>query len=487
MADINLGNYENSQLLPSLQENLANIRGLMAGSSDLMINEITISGVPSALICCEALVSTQIMTNLLILPLVRLELPNATADELIAHIKDKMLLALDRPGVPDYGLLLRLIMSGFVVLIMEDGGGGLAFGIQGYDRRGVSEPSAEGNIKGSHEGFVETIRVNIAMVRRKVKSPTLKFELFQLGSKSKTDVALCYFTDKASPRLIEEIKGKLHDIKLETILASGYVQPFLEERGGIFENVGTTERPDTLCGKLLEGRVALFIDGTPFVLIIPFLFVENFQTLDDYNSKPYYAAIIRWVKYVAFIMAIFLPGVYIAIAIFHPEMLSARLLIILYKAESGAPFPLAVEAVIMLVLYEILREAGLRLPKPVGGAVSLVGGLIIGDAAVSSGLVSMPLLLVVALSVTASFVIPSLNQPITMLRFAVVIAGGAGGLYGIALVFGVVLINLCSMEDFGIPSTAPISPFSLKAMRDVLVRVGFRRLQWGNYTIDNKQ
>lgn len=151
MADINLGNYENSQLLPSLQENLANIRGLMAGSSDLMINEITISGVPSALICCEALVSTQIMTNLLILPLVRLELPNATADELIAHIKDKMLLALDRPGVPDYGLLLRLIMSGFVVLIMEDGGGGLAFGIQGYDRRGVSEPSAEGNIKGSHE------------------------------------------------------------------------------------------------------------------------------------------------------------------------------------------------------------------------------------------------------------------------------------------------------------------------------------------------
>lgn len=474
-----------SPLLLSLQENLSNIRKMMDNSTDLMINELQISGINSALLCCEGLVSTQVMTNLLLLPLMRIDLPKTTPEGLLAHIENDLILALDRPHVEDYALLLRLIMSGFVVLLIEGGAVGLAFGFQGYDRRSVSEPSAEGNIKGSHEGFVETIRVNIAMVRRKVKSQTLKFELFQMGSKSQTDVALCYFTDKVPPQIVVEIKRKLAAIKLETILASGYVQPFLEEKGSFFENIGTTERADVLCGKMLEGRVALLIDGTPFALIIPYLFVENFQTLDDYNSKPYYATIIRWVKYIAFILSLLLPGVYIAIATFHPEMLNDRLLIILAKAESNAPLPLACEAIIMLLLYEILREAGLRLPKALGGAASLVGGLIIGDAAVSSGLVSMPLLLVVALSVTAAFVIPSLNQPLTLLRLGFVIVGGVGGLYGIALLLAVVLINLCSMEDFGIPATAPLSPFSLKSMRDVLTRVGFRKLQSGDFKIDN--
>ena len=230
--------------------------------------------------------------------------------------------------------------------------------------------------------------------------------------------------------------------------------------------------------------MGVMIEGTPFAIVIPAMFTENFQTLDDYNFRPYYATFLRYIRYIAFFLAVFFPGIYVAAALFHPEMFNSRLLMNLAAAEEAAPLNLMWEALITLIFYEIIREAGVRLPKSVGGAVSIVGGLIIGDAAVSAGIISNPMLLVCSISVTASFVIPSLDQQVTVFRLAAVVLGGFAGLYGIALLTAFLLANICAAENYGLPVMAPVSPFTRKAMGDVAVRLGFRRMGKRGFTVE---
>ncbi|MEG2429676.1 MAG: spore germination protein, partial [Oscillospiraceae bacterium] len=219
------------------------------------------------------------------------------------------------------------------------------------------------------------------------------------------------------------------------------------------------------------------VDGTPYALIIPYFFAENFQSLDDYSRKSYYVGFVRILKYISFFIAFLLPGIYVAITTFHPEILPPSLLFNVAASEEITPFPVFIEALLFQFMYEIMREAGLRLPRPIGHAVSIVGALVIGDAAVSAGLVGSPMVLIVALTAIASFVVPSLYEPVAILRFAFIFAGGLFGLYGITLLGLVVLFNICSLASFGTPYMSPISPFSLSAMRDTFIRVGFKKMQ----------
>lgn len=479
--------FKGIPLSADIDENIKNIERIMKNCSDLLINPFLISGIRCNLICLEAMVSTSTITNLILNPLTELKLPDdITSEEVYEHIDKRMLLTTDRGIVTEYGDLIRRLMSGFAILIVDGSNKAFGLGVQGYSVKGIDEPSSEGNIFGSHEGFTETVRTNMSLVRRRIKSPLLKFELFPVTDLSNVDVIVSYMTDRVPKKLVDDVKKQLKGMKLETILSGGYVEPFLNNtKLSLFSGISVTERPDVFCAKILEGRIGVIIEGTPFSLILPALFIENFQTLDDYTFRPYYTTFIRWVRYIAFIAAVFLPAVYVAVITFHPELFNHTMLIILSEAEELAPLPLMTEALIVLIFYEIIREAGIRLPKSVGGAVSIVGGLIIGDAAVSAGVISNPLLLVCAIAVTSSFVIPSLNQPVTLLRFAAVIAGGIAGLFGIALVAALIIVNICSLENAGTPVMSPVSPFTPPAMRDVLLRVGFKKMQKKKVAIQN--
>lgn len=478
--------FEKFPVTGSLDENVKNIENILGKTSDLLLNPFFINGVPCSLICFEGLVSTQTITNLMLVPLTELNGGDLyTPDKIFRHIRDNMLMTIDRGMTAEYGDLIRRLMSGFAVLLIDGISTAIAFGVQGYETRGISEPSTEGNIYGSHEGFVETVRTNMSLVRRRMKSPLLRFELFPITKTGHTDVIVAYMADRVPVELVKKIRSRLEEIPLETLLGSGYISPFLDDtKKTVFSGASLTERPDVFCAKILEGRIGIMIEGTPFAVIVPSLFIENFQTLDDYNFRPFYTFIIRWIRYLAFFVAVFLPAVYVAMVTFHPELFNHTLLVTLAAAEQTAPLPLAVEAFIVLIFYEIIREAGVRLPKSVGGAVSIVGGLIIGDAAVSAGIISNPLLLACAISVTASFVIPSLNQPITLLRFAAVAAGGICGLYGISLLAAAMLVNICAVENYGVPVMSPVSPFTPKAMRDVLTRIGFPRMAKGQASVE---
>ena len=476
--------YYYSPIITDLKKNLEEIKRISGGSTDLMINEFVCGGIDCALLCCEGMLSTQTITELIFEPLMHVE-KKLNSHELFKHIRTKLLLSIDQPVAENYGTLFRTLNSGFAVLIAEGMNIALAFGVQGFAMRGISEPSGEANIMGAHEGFVEVIRTNISLIRRRLKSPFLVTKLFVKGDKSQTDMCICYMQDRVPEKLLNQIKESLDEMELESVLSTGYVRPFVEKRSfELFSSTGTTERPDVLCSKLIEGRVALLIDGVPFAIVIPRLFCESFQTLDDYAFKPYYSTFIRWIKYAAFIIAVLLPSLYIAVATYHPELLNSTLLMILVESEAKAPLSLMTEALGVLLMYEIIREAGIRLPKPVGGAVSIVSGLIIGDAAVQSGLISTPLLTISALAVISGYVVPELNPTVTMLRFGFLVAGGLLGLFGISLLACAVLVNICATEDYGFPYTAPLSPFKKGGMRDTAVRTGFRRMQSGGFTVE---
>lgn len=460
-----------------LLQRLIDIRALCGGTGDLIVHELEVSGVSCAVVLCEGMVDTNTFSKMFALPLTSLSLSDASPQAVLTWVRKHALLAPDQKEIYTYTELFRFIMSGFVVLLIDGVEPGIVFGIQGYTGRSVSEPSGETNERGSREGFIEKLRPNISMVRRRFKSPDLMFEIITFGEKSRTDAALVYLRGTVAPELLRKVKERLSKVRMDVVLESGYIQPFLDAKPlSLFSGVGYTERPDTLCAKVAEGRIGLIVDGTPYALIVPYLFNEHFQSLDDYAHRPYYATFIRWLKYAAFFFSILLPGFYVAVGSFHPELLPATLLNSLLVSEETTPFPLMFEALVIFFIYEIMREAGLRMPQSVGHAVSIVGALVIGDAAVSAGIIGTPMVIVVAVTAISSFVVPTLYEPITILRFAFILIGGMFGIFGVAAAFFAVAANLCAVNPLGVPATTPATPFSLYSMRDVLFRWGWKTL-----------
>ena len=460
-----------------LMENMVKVRALSQNSTDLLERQIEVSGVPVAILMCEGMVNLQLFTQILVRPLTELSLENADGEAVARWVSRETVLSGDQKEFFTYDELFSFLMAGFVVLLIDGVDRGIACGMQGYSFRSVSEPSTEMNITGSREGFVEPIRVNQTLIRRRLRSPSLKFEMYPIGEKSRTDICLVYLTDTADPRMVEEVKRRLGKLSSDILLSQGYLRPYLEGQPlSPFSSVGTTERPDTLCAKINEGRIGILVDGTPFALVVPYLFEEHFQSMDDYSYRPYYGSFIRLLKYFAFLLSIFLPGGYVAITSFSPEMLPDSLLFNIAASEQQTPFSMMTEALVIHLIYEIMREAGLRLPRPVGHAVSIIGALVIRDAAVKAGIIGSSMVMVVALTALSSFVVPSLYEPAAILKFVFILVGGTWGLFGISVGFVLLLTNLCALESLGVPVMAPLSPCAPADLRDGLWRTGWKKL-----------
>lgn len=479
-------NYENTPLALSLDDKILDIKAVCGNTADLNIMEVEISGVKCAVVTIEAMLSTMSISQEMFKYLMSFSEEGCDGERIFCYLTRQSLLSTERSTVYTYGELLRYAFSGFGIVLIDGLKKAVVFGVQGYDKRSVSEPTSDVNVKGSKEGFIEVVRTNISLVRRRLKTPSLRFELFSVGELSKTDIAIAYVQGRATQKMIDDVRKKLKKIKLDTILTSSYVSSFLEQdKKSFFSSIYTTERPDVFCAKLNEGRVGILIDGTPYALLCPCVFSENFYTMDDYASKPFYATYLRILKYLCFFITVAIPGVYVALATYHPETFSHKLLLNLSASEEATPYPLYVEVFIMMIFYEIMREAGIRLPKAVGGAVSIVGGLIIGDAAVKSGLVSGAILIVIGITATASFVIPNVNEQTTILRLIFILAGGISGLFGIGLACGILILNICSMENYDVPFTAPFTPFSPRAFFHSFVRADFKELEKEHSTISS--
>ena len=467
-------NYSINEIKLSLQSQFDN-------SADLSVHVFTLKSalkIQAAVITMEGLVDKEQLSQSVLNPLLTFDYGarDSAAVSVIAY--SSVMASSDVIKLSSADEIVTYITSGFAVLMIDGAEELYAVGVQGYSFRGVSEPESEVVQRGSREGFTEPLRVNMSMIRRRMKTPDLKFEQMTVGTDSKTQLMICYLQSQVSLDLLNKLKNRLSGCNLETVLASGYLSDYLEDNGSgsLFSGVGISERPDTVCGKMTEGRIAIIVDGTPAVMIVPHLFVEEFQSVDDYSNRTYYAAFIRLMKYLSFFVSVFLPGLYVALAQFHPEYFPTWLLINTSESLAQTPFPVTAEVLAITVVYEIMKEAGLRIPKSLGHAVSIVGALVIGDSAVNAGIISASTLMVVATAAICGYVTSPLYPPIMMLRMLFIVVGGFTGLWGITLATAVVLIGMCAKTSLGVPYLSSLSPFSLRRMRDVFIRAGWRQL-----------
>lgn len=470
----------------SLKENINQLKKMFKNSADFTVRDMKLKSqlkLNAAVITIEGMCSKEVVAISVINPLLEYDFEYAKPEKVFELIEKTVLTSSEIVEVNSIDEVITFSTSGFAVIAVDGTSKMLAIGTQGFSFRGVNEPESEVVQRGSREGFTEPLRINMTLIRRRIKSPDLVFETVTVGSTSQTQMMICYLQKRVSENILEEVRKRLASCDLKTVLASGYLTDYLEDRGAksLFSGVGISERPDTVCGKLTEGRVAILVDGTPAVIIVPHLFVEEFQSVDDYSSRPYYAAFVRILKYISFFAAVFLPGLYTAFAQFHPEYFPTGLLIKTSEALLQTPLSVTFEVILITFLYEIMREAGLRIPKPLGHAVSIVGALVIGESAVSAGIISSSSLMVVAAAAICSYVTAALYPPIMVLRFAFVIVGGIFGLWGIVLLACILLINMCGKTSFGVPYMSSLAPFSWRRMRDVFVRDGWRKL--GKHTI----
>ena len=472
----------------SLKENINELKKLTSGSADFTVRNITLNnGAECAIFTTEGMSDKEGLAISAINPIIQTKMPDKKGKELFDYIYYSVLSASEIVLVKTFDKALDFSMSGFAVLAVDGCDLMLAIGVQGYKFRSVSEPESELVQRGSREGFTESMRVNMTLIRRRMKNPSLVYETITVGKTSKTHLAMVYIKGTATDSSVDEVKKRLKACDIETVLGAGYLVPYLEDSGKneIFTGVGITERPDTLCGKLMEGRIGIIVDGTPSVLIIPHLFVENFQSIDDYSNRPYFASIIRIIKYIAYLTAVFVPGLYLALVIYHPEYFPDVLLRNIQDSLEHTPLPLMLEVFLIDFMYEIMREAGLRLPKVLGHAVSIVGALVIGDCAIQAGIIGAPTLMAVAVAALSSYVIPDLYPQITILRLSFIAVGGVLGVWGIVMLSCVVMVYMASKSTLGVVFISPIAPFSKEYMRDVFVRLGWKKLSKYNMNVQN--
>ena len=367
----------------------------------------------------------------------------------------------------DDNVAVEAVLSGDGVLVVEGESDYLVFDARKYDKRAVMEPPTETVIRGPREGFVEDIKTNLSMLERRFKTPDLCVEKLTLGRQSRTSVAIVYLSTVAEESTVRSIKQRLEKIDIDAVTDSNYLVSYLEKRPySLFKQVGYTEKPDVAAAKIAEGRVAIVVDGSPMVLTLPFLLVEDFQSGDDYYERSGFTSFLRIIRLLALFLAVLLPGVYVAFEIYHYEMLPNRFLITIMNAVKGVPLPPMWEMLFVLMLFEVIRDASVRMPRAVSMAMSIVGAIVLGDTAVKAGLVSSPAVMLVALSSISLFTAPNEVGTMSLMRLIVTVAGGLAGALGIVVVCVYTVHYLCRMDSYGTPYLAPFAPALFKDMND---------------------
>lgn len=472
-------NIQPEPIKERLRDNIDKIRKDFGNSDDIIIREVTFGVVHAAIIYTDGLADKKVITDFIMESQTQdtiIEELDETTDrnKLLDAFKELTLSLGDSKEISDFQKLYASILSGETVLLFDGYTFGIAASTQGWKERSIMEPVSQIVVRGPQEGFTETLRTNTSLIRRKIKNPNLWLETKQIGQVTKTDVAIMYIKGIVNDKVIEEVRTRLDRINIDGILESGYIEELIQDEPySPFPTINNSERPDTVAADLLEGRVAILVDGTPFVLIVPTLFISFFQTAEDYYQRADISTLLRVIRFISLFIAMIGPALYIGITTFHQELLPTQLLISLAAQREGVPFPAFIEALLMEVTFEILREAGIRMPRPIGQAVSIVGTLVIGQAAVEAGIVSASMVIVVAITAISSFVITGYSMAISirMLRFVIMGLAASFGIFGIVVALIALVMHLCSLRSFGVPYMSPFAPFIPAGHKDTIFRL----------------
>lgn len=466
-----------AELKRELQENRALLTSLMGESSDFIFRGFMLSsGQEAALLYIDGMVDKQTVQDNLLTAL----LEYSSSEELTVQSVKNRILAFGEVAVTQAAEdALDRLLAGGVLLLLNGSGEGIVVSAPGVKERSISESKTQSIVKGPQDAFTEAIRTNTALVRKRIKDIRLRLVSMQIGEKTKTDVSVMYLEGVADPKIFSRIIDRLRALKKDRILEGEYLEELIseEKRRTVFPVIFNSDRPDVISGGVLEGKVAIFIDGTPFVLLAPALFTDFIQSAEDYYQPALFSSLIRILRYVSLFISMFAPAVYIALTTFHQDMLPTQLLLSLAAQREGIPFPAFLEALLMEITFEILREAGIRMPRTIGQAVSIVGTIVVGQAAVEAAIVSPAMVIVVAITAISSFVIPtySMSIPLRMLRFVFMGLAAVLGVYGLTIGAILLTVHLSSLHSFGVPYLRPIAPFNKEEQSDAVLRFPFHK------------
>lgn len=468
----------------NLNENIIKLKNEFGHNSDLEVNYFEFAN-DTDLICARLYIKSLIDKNIvnslsLALAQLKYEYRNIKSDiniDLICYFSG---LAESKEGF-DYETLYANLLSGNTVFLIDGCNKFFAVITNTDEGRSVEEPTSQSIIRGSKDGFTEKIDSNILLIRKRIKNKALRVENLSVGSVTKTAISLMYIYNIAKAEIVQEIRTRLNNIEIDAILEGGYIEELIkDDRYSLFPTFLNSEKPDSVAAALLEGKVAILINGTPYVLTAPALMVEFLQSSEDYYHHYIVSSIMRFFRFIAFFLTLLVPATYIAVTTFHQEMIPTPLLISIAAQREGVPFPALIEALLMEFTFEILREAGIRMPRAIGPAISIVGALVLGQAAVEAGIISAAMVIVVSITAISSFAIPNyeMSNAIRVIRFALMFLAGVLGLYGVFMGLIVMTLHLCKIKSVTVPYLTPIAPKIKGGNKDTIFRFPLWKMKY---------
>lgn len=464
-------------LSTSLDETMALFRRIFSNDSTLRIRVIENTHdkrIRCGLIYVDGMIDRDLIQNGITKPVMIYDFSEedgSNPDELMEAIRTRVINISDVIASTKLDELIGAVVSGKTVFILDGCSGALNINAQGWQTRAIEEPTTDKAVRGPREGFNESLLTNLTLIRRRVQNSDLKFVFIEIGTRSKTKTCICYMESLASPDILKELKGRLARVEIDHLLDTGYLAELIrDEPYSPFEMIGSTERPDSVVGKIMEGRIALLIEGSPFALTLPYVFVENFQASEDYYISYTFATFNRLLRVLGAFLSISIPAVYVALVTYSQEMVPTQLLLSIATARMSVPFPTVVEALLMLTIFEILREAGARIPNSIGQAVSIVGALVLGQAAVDARIVSAPMVIVVGLTGITTLLNPRLTGPLIIVRILLLLTSFLFGIYGYFFGLLGLVIHLMSLRSFGVPYMLGVGSIRPQDIKDTAIR-----------------
>ncbi|HOJ11413.1 MAG TPA: spore germination protein [Clostridiales bacterium] len=466
-------NNKEELLQASLEKNIKILKEIFINDDTIIYRRFQ-NQCNNAIRCCiifvDGMVNNEIVNKNIIQPIV-INALLAGGKDIISNLQYGIVAVNNVEKTADVYKVVESIINGDTALYVDGEKEALIISTKGWQNRQITEPETERVLRGPREGFTESLMINLTMIRRKLKTPDLKFRFKTFGVRSRTKACICYIDGIANEEILKEFNKRLDDIEIDGVLDTGYIQEFIADAPlSMFKTIGSTERPDIVAAKLLEGRIALVLDGTPSALTIPFLFMEFLQSNEDYYVNYYTASIGRFLRNISLLLTISIPAIYLALVTFHQEMIPTNLLMSISAARHGMPFPTVIEALAMLIVFEILREAGARMPTFIGQSLSIVGALVIGQAAVQARFISAPMIIVIGFSGITSLVIAKLKGAVFLLRLIFLFLASIFGLYG--YIFGIIglLIHLFEIRSFGVPYMSNLTSLNPQDLKDTAIR-----------------
>ncbi|NQX58288.1 spore germination protein [Paenibacillus qinlingensis] len=484
MKTISLNENNDNEFSTDIEHNEKILKEVFQDCSDLVYRKVEINQKKQWLIVyIDNLIDTNMLEEHVIKPMLisvtRDQVPTEPGD-----LEDELISIGNTTSSTKVSDAIHNVLEGHAAILMAGTSNVMMVCLPASSKRSIEEASSEPVIRGPRDGFIEKISTNISLIRSRLKTPKLKVEYLILGEHTQTKIAITYLKGIALDSIVEEVRARLKPIKLDGVLDSAYIEECIEDQPySPFPQVHNTERPDVVAAELLEGKVAILVDTSPFVLIVPMTFWTGLQASEDYYVRWPVATFFRWIRLLFIHFAIFAPPLYVAITTFHQEMIPTNLVLSIAASREAVPFPAMIEALLMEIIFEALREAGIRLPKQIGPTISIVGGLVIGQSAVQAGLISAPVVIIVSITGIAAFTIPrySFANGIRLLRFPMLFLAGSLGLYGIVLGFLGIMLHVTSLRSFGVLYFSPIAPFKVAALKDVLIRIPiWAKRSWGS-------